>query len=313
MKIGFLFPGQGSQILGMGKDLYEKYDKVKQVYDKVNQITGINIKEISFNGPEEKLNKTQNTQLAILTESLAILEVLKIKNIKSDMSAGLSLGEYTALIDDNIFDFETGVNLVKQRGLIMQEFTPKGNWKMAAILGLNENKVEDICKGIKDGYVIPANYNTKGQVVISGEEEAVLKAGELAKENGAKKVSILNTAGPFHTKKLEKCSKELKKELEKVTINKKESKVIKNIDGEKYTKTDNIKEILAKHLISPVKFTKVLQTMYNTGIDTFVEIGPGKTLSGFVKRMKFEKEIKILNINNGESLEKTIEELKKDE
>ena len=151
MKIGFLFPGQGSQTLGMGKDLYEKYDKVKQVYDKVNQITGINIKEISFNGPEEELNKTQTTQLAILTESLAILEVLKIKNIKSDMSAGLSLGEYTALIDDNIFDFETGVNLVKQRGLIMQEFTPKGNWKMAAILGLDENKVEDICKGIKIG------------------------------------------------------------------------------------------------------------------------------------------------------------------
>ena len=245
MKIGFLFPGQGSQTLGMGKDLYEKYDKVKQVYDKVNQITGINIKEISFNGPEEELNKTQNTQLAILTESLAILEVLKIKNIKSDMSAGLSLGEYTALLDDNIFDFETGVNLVKQRGLIMQEFTPKGNWKMAAILGLDENKVEDICKGIKDGYVIPANYNTKGQVVISGEEEAVLKAGELAKENGAKKVSILNTAGPFHTEKLRECSKKLKKELENIKSNTKNSKVVKNINGKLYTQNDDIVQILS--------------------------------------------------------------------
>lgn len=313
MKIGFLFPGQGSQTLGMGKDLYEKYDKVKQVYDKVNQITGINIKEISFNGPEEELNKTQNTQLAILTESLAILEVLKIKNIKSDMSAGLSLGEYTALIDDNIFDFETGVNLVKQRGLIMQEFTPKGNWKMAAILGLDENKVEDICKGIKDGYVIPANYNTKGQVVISGEEEAVLKAGELAKENGAKKVSILNTAGPFHTEKLRGCSKKLKKELESIKSNTKNSKVVKNINGKLYTQNDDIVQILSEHICNPVKFTSCLQTMYDNGIDTFIEIGPGKTLSSFVKRMKFEKPIKIMNINNVENLEEVIKEVKTNE
>lgn len=313
MKIGFLFPGQGSQTLDMGKDLYEKYDKVKQVYDKVNQITGINIKEISFNGPEEELNKTQNTQLAILTESLAILEVLKIKNIKSDMSAGLSLGEYTALIDDNIFDFETGVNLVKQRGLIMQEFTPKGNWKMAAILGLDENKVEDICKGIKDGYVIPANYNTKGQVVISGEEEAVLKAGELAKENGAKKVSILNTAGPFHTEKLRECSKKLKKELESIKINTKNSKVVKNINGKLYTQNDDIVQILSEHICNPVKFTSCLQTMYDNGIDTFIEIGPGKTLSSFVKRMKFEKPIKIMNINNVENLEEVIKEVKTNE
>ena len=300
MKIGFLFPGQGSQTLGMGKDLYEKYDKVKQVYDKVNQITGINIKEISFNGPEEELNKTQNTQL-------------EIKNIKSDMSAGLSLGEYTALIDDNIFDFETGVNLVKQRGLIMQEFTPKGNWKMAAILGLNENEVEDICKGIKDGYVIPANYNTKGQVVISGEEEAVLKAGELAKENGAKKVSILNTAGPFHTEKLRECSKKLKKELENIKSNTKNSKVVKNINGKLYTQNDDIVQILSEHICNPVKFTSCLQTMYDNGIDTFIEIGPGKTLSSFVKRMKFEKPIKIMNINHVENLEEVIKEVKTNE
>ena len=274
MKIGFLFPGQGSQTLGMGKDLYEKYDKVKQVYDKVNQITGINIKEISFNGPEEKLNKTQNTQLAILTESLAILEVLKIKNIKSDMSAGLSLGEYTALIDDNIFDFETGVNLVKQRGLIMQEFTPKGNWKMAAILGLDDENVEEICKNISSGFVKPANYNTLGQVVVSGEEQAVLNAGEEAKKAGAKKVSLLNTSGPFHTEKLSKCSIELKKELDKISINSKNSIVIKNLDGKYYEEKDNISEILAKHIMNPVRFTKCLKTMYESGIDTFIEIGP---------------------------------------
>ena len=310
MKIGFLFPGQGSQTLGMGKDLYEKYDKVKQVYDKVNQITGINIKEISFNGPEEELNKTQNTQLAILTESLAILEVLKIKNIKSDMSAGLSLGEYTALIDDNIFDFETGVNLVKQRGLIMQEFTPKGNWKMAAIMGLREKQVEEICKKMDNRYVVPANYNTKGQIVISGEEEAVVKAGELAKEMGAKKVSLLNTEGPFHTPKLEKCSIALKKELTKIKINKKDSKVVKNIDGKTYMENDNIIEILSKHISNPVRFTSCLQTMYDNGIDTFVEIGPGRTLSSFVKRMKFENSIKIMNVSNCEELETLIKEVK---
>ena len=313
MKIGFLFPGQGSQTLGMGKDLYEKYDKAKQVYDKVNQITGINIKEISFSGPEEELNKTQNTQLAILTESLAILEILKSANIKSDMSAGLSLGEYTALIDDNIFDFDIGVNLVKQRGLIMQELTPKGNWKMSAILGLDDKKVENICKEIKCGYVVPANYNTKGQVVISGEEEAVIKAGELAKENGAKKVSVLNTTGPFHTEKLRECSKELKKELENIKINFKNSKVVKNIDGKLYMQNDDIPKILSEHICNPVRFTSCLQTMYDNGIDTFIEIGPGKTLSSFTKRMKFEKPIKIMNINNVETLEEVIKEVKSNE
>ena len=202
MQIGFLFPGQGAQKVGMGKDLYEKYEEVKNVYDEVKKITGIDIKKISFEGPEELLNKTQNTQLAILTESLEILKVLKNKNIKAKMSSGLSLGEYTALIEDEIFDFETGIKVVEKRGEIMQKLTPKGNWKMAAIMGLREKQVEEICKKMDNRYVVPANYNTKGQIVISGEEEAVVKAGELAKEMGAKKVSLLNTEGPFHTPKL---------------------------------------------------------------------------------------------------------------
>lgn len=310
MKIGFLFPGQGAQTIGMGKDLYEKYEEVKKVYDKVEEITGIDIKKISFEGPEEILNETANTQIAILTESLAILEVLKKENINAQMSAGLSLGEYTALIEDGIFDFQDGVRLVKQRGKIMQELTPEGNWKMAAILGLDEKQVEDICKKINDGFVVPANYNTVGQIVISGEEDAVIKAGELAKENGAKKVSVLKTAGPFHTEKLERCSIALKEELKKTKINKKTSKVVKNIDGEIYKNDDDIVDILSKHIINPVRFTSVLQTMYDNGIDLFIEIGPGKTLSGFVKRMKFEKPIKIMNINNCESLETVIKEVK---
>ena len=148
MKLRFLFPGQGAQSIGMGKDLYEKYDEVKQIYENVKKITGIDIAKISFEGPEEELNKTQNTQLAILTLSLAILEILRENNIIADNSAGLSLGEYTALIEDCILNFETGVKLVQKRGEIMQNLTPEGNWKMAAILGLEENIVENVCKKV---------------------------------------------------------------------------------------------------------------------------------------------------------------------
>lgn len=309
MKIGFLFPGQGSQTVGMGKDLYEKYEEAKEVYDKVQKITGIDIKEISFEGPDEILNETKNTQLAILAESLAILEVLKKNNIKKEMSAGLSLGEYTALIEDEVFDFETGVELVQKRGEIMQNLVPNGNWKMAAILGLDREKVEEVCRKVKSGFVVPANFNTIGQIVISGEEDAVIEAGELAKEIGAKKVSILKTAGPFHTKKLEDCSIALEKELKQIKINKKKSNVVKNINGTIYSGTDDIVDILSKHIMNPVEFTSCMQTMYDNGIDTFIEIGPGRTLSGFVKRMNFERPIKIMNINNVESLENVIKEV----
>lgn len=310
MKIGFLFPGQGSQTLGMGKDLYDQYEEAKKVYDRVSEITGVDIKKISFEGPEEVLNETKNTQLAILTESLAILEVLKKNNIVSGMSAGLSLGEYTALIEDNIFDFEDGIKLVQKRGEIMQNYIPQGNWKMAAILGLDENSVIEACKEVKEGFVVPANFNTIGQIVISGDEEAVIKAGEIAKEKGAKKVSVLNTAGPFHTAKLDKCSEKLKEELQKTNINKKDSKVVKNIDGKQYTASDDVVEVLSRHIMNPVKFTEDLKAMYEGGIRTFIEIGPGKTLSGFVKRMKFEEEIKIMNISNCETLEEVIKEVK---
>ncbi len=310
MKIGFLFPGQGSQTLGMGKDLYDQYEEAKKVYDRVSEITGVDIKKISFEGPEEVLNETKNTQLAILTESLAILEVLKKDNIVSGMSAGLSLGEYTALIEDNIFDFEDGIKLVQKRGEIMQNYIPQGNWKMAAILGLDENSVIEACKEVKEGFVVPANFNTIGQIVISGDEKAVIKAGEIAKEKGAKKVSVLNTAGPFHTAKLDKCSEKLKEELQKTNINKKDSKVVKNIDGKQYTASDDVVEVLSRHIMNPVKFTEDLKAMYEGGIRTFIEIGPGKTLSGFVKRMKFEEEIQILNISNCETLEEVIKEVK---
>ena len=309
MKIGFLFPGQGSQNIGMGKDIYEQYGTAKKIYDKVQELTGIDIAKISFEGPEEKLNETKYTQLAILTMSLSILEILKSNNIVTEMSAGLSLGEYTALINSGAISFEEGVKLVQKRGEYMQNLLPKGNWQMSAIMGLTDEQVEDICKKVKSGFVVPANYNCVGQVAISGEKEGIEEAGNLAKEMGAKKVRVLNTAGPFHTIKLEESSKALRKELENITINKFETQVVKNIDGKLYKQEDDIKDILAKHIINPVQFQESLQTMLNEGTDTFIEIGPGKTLSGFIKRMDADREINILNINNVESLEKVIIEI----
>lgn len=309
MKIGFLFPGQGSQSIGMGKDIYEQYEIVKKIYNKVQEVTGTDIAKISFEGPEEKLNETKYTQLAILTMSLSILEILKSNNIVAEMSAGLSLGEYTALINSGAISFEEGVKLVQKRGEYMQNLLPKGNWQMSAIMGLTDEQVEDICKKVKSGFAVPANYNCVGQVAISGEKEGVEEAGSIAKEMGAKKVIPLKTAGPFHTEKLIESSQALRKELEKIKINKFETKVIKNIDGEIYKNTDDVKDILAKHIINPVRFSKTIQNMLENGIDTFIEIGPGKALSGFVKRTPTDKEIKILNVNNIANLQETLKML----
>lgn len=284
MKIGFLFPGQGSQSVGMGKDLYEEYELVRNVYNKVKEITGIDIAKLSFEGPEETLNETKYTQLAILTNSLAILEILKQNNIVPEMSAGLSLGEYSALINSNVLSFEEGVKLVQKRGEYMQNLLPEGDWQMAAIMGMDEKQVDAVCKKVTSGFVVPANYNCIGQIAISGEKDAVLEAEQIAKEMGAKKVRVLKTTGPFHTEKLVESSKALRKELEKVTINKFATKVIKNLDGEIYKETDDIKDILAKHIISPVMFSKTLQNMLDEGINTFIEIGPRKNIIRICKK-----------------------------
>lgn len=278
MKIAFLFPGQGSQSVGMGKDIYEKYEEVKNVYNTVKDITGIDVAKISFEGEEEILNQTKYTQLCILTMSLAILELLKKEKIDASISAGLSLGEYTALMYSNVFDFKDGIKLVQKRGEYMQELTPKGEWSMAAILGMEDKDVEDICTKVTTGFVVPANYNCKGQIVISGEKQAVEEAADLAKELGAKRAQILKTSGPFHTEKLKDASTALRKELENVNINSFTSKVVKNLDGQIYTSKDDIKDILAKHIISPVKFSKSIETMLDEGVDTFIEIGPRKDL-----------------------------------
>ena len=207
MKKAFLFPGQGSQYVGMGKDLYEKYEEVKKVYDDVQKILNIDIKKLSFEGPEEELNQTKNTQISILTMSLAILEVLKANGINADILAGLSLGEYSALIYSNVFSFEDGIKIVKKRGELMQENVPKGNWKMAAIIGLEDEKVEEICKKVNSGFVVPANYNCPGQVAISGEAEAVLEAMQIAKDTRSKKSVRTKNEWTISYRKARKCCK----------------------------------------------------------------------------------------------------------
>lgn len=304
MKIGFLFPGQGSQFVGMGKDFYEEYEEARNMYKKVQEITGIDIAKISFEGPEEMLNETKYTQLAILTNSLAILEVLKNKGIKADVSAGLSLGEYTALIYSKVLSIEEGVKIVQKRGQYMQELAPKGKWQMAAILGENDEKVEELCKNVNKGFVVPANFNCPGQVVVTGDEEGITELQKVANENGIRKIRILKTTGPFHTEKLQESSKALRQELENIEIHKFEIPVIKNIDGEQYSENDDVKNILAKHIISPVRFSKGLSKMVDMGVDTFIEIGPGKTLSGFVKRVC--QEGKIFTVGTVDSMKKSL-------
>ena len=312
MKRAFLFPGQGAQTVGMGKDIYEKYEEAKKIYEKASEISGIDIKKICFEGPEEELNKTENTQIAILTTSLAILEVLKTKKIEAKIACGLSLGEYTALIYSGIITFEEGIKLIKKRGYYMGNLIPEEEYLMAAVIGLDAIKIEEICEQIrKEGkFVVPANYNCTTQTVISGEKTAVEIAVEKLKTAGAKRVIPLNTSGPFHTEKLVEAKKAYEKELENIKFNIKEDgiKVIKNIDGTFYNEKDNIKEILAKHIINPVRFDKAIKIMQEEKVDEYIEIGPGRTLTGFVK--KDNKEAKTYNINNIESLEKYIEEEK---
>ena len=283
MKRAFLFPGQGAQIVGMGKDIYEKYEEARKVFDEASNISGIDIKKLCFEGPEDELNKTENTQIAIMVTSLAILEVLKSKKIEAKIACGLSLGEYTALVYAGIISFEDGIKLIKKRGYYMGNLIPDSEYEMAAVIGLDSSKIEEICNELKNQgkFVVPANYNCSSQTVVSGEKEAVEEAIEKLKSAGAKRVIPLKTSGPFHTEKLIEASKAFEKELENVNFNLDEEKVkvIKNIDGTYYNKNDNIKEILVKHIISPVRFDKAIKLMSDENIDEYIEIGPRKNFN----------------------------------
>jgi len=312
MKRAFLFPGQGAQMVGMGKDIYEKYEVARKIYDEAEKISGIEVKKICFEGPEEELNKTENTQIAILTTSLAILEVLKENGVEARFTTGLSLGEYGALIYSGILSFEEGIKLIQKRGKYMGTMLPKEQFSMVAVIGLESEKIEEVCEELsKQGkFVVPANYNCLVQTVISGEKAAIQEAMEALKEKGAKRVIELKTSGPFHTVKLIDAKNAYEKELEKAKFNEFTSiKVIKNIDGKYYEKEDNMKEILAKHIISSVRFDKTIELMKKEEIDEYIEIGPGKVLTGFIK--KDNKEANVFNINNVETLESYLEKVGK--
>lgn len=307
MKIAFLFPGQGAQTVGMGKDFYEEYEVAKKIYKQAERETGIEVSKLSFEGPEEELNQTKNTQICMVTMSLAILELLKEARIKAEYSAGLSLGEYVALNYAGAINLKDTLKIIQKRGEYMQNLAPEGDWAMAAVLGLSDEAVEEVCKKVKTGFAVPANYNCPGQVAVSGDRAGIQELTELAKLAGAKRVIELKTSGPFHTEKLQKASEALRKELDNIQIGKLESIVVKNLDAKPYTEKDDIKEILAKHVMSPVRFSASIKYMLDNGVDTFVEIGPGKVLTSLVK--KVNREVKCINISNVDSLKEAIKEL----
>ena len=312
MKIGYIFPGQGTQTVGMGKDIYEKYEEAREVYKKIERVLGESIEDLTYNSSQEELNETKNTQITIYAMSMAILEVLKNEGIQPAVAAGLSLGEYTALTCAGVLGLEDGAKIVRTRGRLMQELAPEGDWLMAAVIGLEDDELKKVCEQVKSGFVRAVNYNCPGQVVVSGERAAVQEAMGLAKEAGARKVVELKTSGPFHTEKLKEASEELEKELSKIEFHEGNIQVIKNFDGKAYEQGDDMVQILANHVINPVKFRKSIETMLEMGVDTFVEVGPGKTLSGFVKKVCKEKEVeaKSLNIESVETLENALEILR---
>ena len=295
-KRAFLFAGQGAQKLGMASDLYAAYPVVKETFDTASRILGYDLREL-IDSNEEKLNQTRYTQPAILTTSVAIYRLLAENGITPDIVAGLSLGEYSALVAAGALSFEDAVALVAKRGEFMETAAPAGSGKMVAVMNTDPSLIEEICqKASEKGVVTPANYNTPAQIVIGGEIDAV----ELLKEAGAKRLIPLNVSGPFHTALLESASQKLAAELEKVSFNDFTLPLVGNTEAQ-IMKSEDVKALLARQVMEPVRFYDSIATIQEFGVDEVIEIGPGKVLSGFLK--KIDKTLPTQNVEDQASLD----------
>ena len=304
MKIGFLFAGQGAQHPGMGKDFYEHYDCARAVYDSVD--IDIDVKQLCFAGTQEELNDTAVAQPCIPTTSSAIVSVLRAHGIEASAVAGLSLGEYSALAYAGVFTPAQGASLVRARGKIMAEALPAGTSGMAAVLNTEASVIREVCEEVRTiGVCEIANYNCPGQIVISGQKAAVEAATEKLKERGASRVIPLAVSGAFHTSLLQEASQKLEQVLQTYTFASPGVPVIANVSGVQETR--DLKEVLKEQICHSVQFTQSIETMLAMGIDTFIEIGPGHSLSGFVR--KTSRDVKTYSIDTVADMEKVLQEV----
>ena len=304
MKTAFLFPGQGAQKCGMGESFAKHDEAAKKVYENASRLLDLDMEELVFT-ENKKLDMTEYTQAAMVTTGIAMLKVIEKTALKADVCAGLSLGEYEALYLAGAISEEDAIVLARHRGKLMQEAVPLGVGTMAAVLNLDAAVIEDCLKDIENVWI--ANYNCPGQIVISGTVEAIEKAGEKLKEAGAKRVLPLNVSGPFHSGLLKPAGDKLYEYLRNIEIKKPTIPYVANYTAEFVYDDKDIKELLRKQVFGSVRFEQSIRNMLKEGVDTFIEIGPGKVLSGFVK--KIDKEAKVYSIETVEDMNNVIKEL----